>query len=47
MDGNREPLGLPFHGSNRSISRALVRPAAMHSSTSVSQACGSTPFNCW
>ena len=34
-----------FHGSNRSSSMALVRPETVRSSTSVSQAKGSTPFS--
>src|SRR3954447_8478314 len=32
-------------GSSRSSSRALVRPETTRSSTSVSHACGSTPFS--
>lgn len=34
-----------FHGSSVSSSCRLVRPATIRSSTSVSQASGSTPFN--
>jgi hypothetical protein len=37
--------GRRFHGSNCAISCCLVRPETRRSSTSVSQASGSTPFN--
>ena len=37
--------GIQFHGSNVCSSWALVRPETMRSSTSVSQAIGSTPFS--
>ena len=45
MDGSLELPGFQFHGSRVSNSVALVRPETMRSSTSVSQACGSTPFS--
>ena len=41
----RSASGRQFHGRSDSNSVALVRPETVRSSTSVSQACGLTPFS--